>query len=270
MKLEGKVAIVTGGGTGIGRGIVHCLDKEGADVAVNDIREENAEQVAGEVRALGRKSLAVVANVTDKKQVTQAIKQVFDIFGKIDILVNNAGGSTRASLARTSIEFTQQSEEVWDEDYKLNLKSQILMCQAVMPYFQNQKSGKIINIASTAGKIGTREFMAYGAAKAGVISLTKSLALTMGIHNINVNCICPGQIYTPENWAKFAEQFTHIIPEAKGMTARQYFEQRRANAPLRRELREEDIGWAVVFFASEDAKNITGQSLNVDGGVVMH
>jgi NAD(P)-dependent dehydrogenase (short-subunit alcohol dehydrogenase family) len=269
MRLQGKVAIVTGGGRGIGQAIVRCLAEEGADVAVFDVNEENAKKVADEIGAFGRKSLALATDVTDRENVIQAVKKVIDAFSKIDILVNNAGGSTRASLARTSVEFTEQAEEVWDEDYKLNLKSQILMCQAVVPYFQKQKSGKIINIASIAGKIGSREFMAYGVAKAGVINLTKSLALTLGRYNINVNCICPGLIYTPGNWAKIGEQFTHIIPEAKGMTARQFFEKWVTRVPLRREQTEEDIGRAVVFFASEDAKNITGQSLNIDGGMVM-
>lgn len=269
MKLEGKVAIVTGGGRGIGQAIVRCLAEEGADVAIFDVNKENSEKVAGEIKAFGHKSLAIAVDVTDREQVTRAVKDVVDAFGKVDILVNNAGGSTRASLARASLEFTAQSEEVWDEDYRLNLKSQILMCQAAVPYFQKQKSGKIINIASIAGKIGSREFMAYGMAKAGVINLSRSLAMTLGRYNINVNSICPGLIYTPGNWAKIGEQFTQIIPEAKEMTGRQYFEKWVSRVPLRREQTEEDIGRAVVFFASEDAKNITGQSLNIDGGMVM-
>jgi len=269
MKLEGKVAIVTGAGRGIGQGIAHCLAREGADVVVNARHREAIEKVAGEVRALGRKSLAVVADVTDSKQVKQLVQKVIDSFGKIDILVNNAGGSTKASLARTSVEFAEQKEAVWDEDYELNLKSQVLMCQAVVPYFQKQKSGKIINVASIAGKIGTHQFMAYGAAKAGVINLTRSLALVLGKDNINVNCVCPGLIYTTGNWAVFAEQFTQIIPEAREMTAREYFLKWVSQVPLGREQTAEDIGYAVVFFASEDAKNITGQSLNVDGGLVM-
>jgi len=271
MKLESKIAIVTGGGQGIGRGIVHCLAEEGADVAIVDIIGDNARKVADEVKALGRKSLAIGVDVTDSEQVARAVQDTIGTFGKIDILVNNVGGSTKASLKRTSLRFIDQKEALWNEDYELNLKTQVLMCLAVAPHLQKQKSGKIINISSVAGKIGTVEFMTYGAAKAGVISLTRSLALELGKYNVNVNCVCPGLIYTPENWAVFATQFTQIIPEvkAKGTTAKEYFLNWASQLPLKREQTPEDIGHAVVFFASEDARNITGQSLNVDGGMVM-
>ncbi len=266
MKLEGKVAIVTGGGAGIGRGIVLCLAEEGADVAVIDINRDTATKVAAEVKALGRKSLAIEADLTDKKKVTQAVRDIINTFGKIDILVNNVGGLGKTHLARTSIRFIDQEEAEWDENYELNLKTTVLMNRAVAPYFIKQKSGKIVNIASVAGKINYPEIMAYSAAKASVISFTRTLAMELAEDNINVNCICPGAIYTAFAEAR-AAQFVRLHPDAKGMTPREYFNKFfLSGTPLKREVTPEDIGRAVVFLVSEDARIITGQSLNVDGG----
>ena len=270
MKLEGKVAIVTGGGVGIGRGIVHCLAEEGADVAVVDINRDTAREVAGEVKAAGCESLAIEADLTDNKKVTQAVQDIINTFGKIDILVNNAGGMGKILLARTSLKFVDVKEAEWDENYELNLKTQVLMSRAVAPYFIKQKSGKIVNISSVAGKSNRSQHMAYSAAKASVIHFTRILAAELAEHNINVNCICPGVIYTPL-WEKIAAQFTRLLPEAKGMTPREYFDKFNVpRVPLKRGQTVEDIGYAVVFLVSEDARNITGQSLNVDGGMIMN
>jgi len=269
LKLEGKSAIVTGGGQGLGRGIVRCLAEEGANVAVVDINKDNAEKVAGEVKALGRRSLAVDADLTDNRKVKQAVQDIITAFGKIDILVNNVGGMVRTLLARNSLEFVDMKEAEWNENYELNLKSHILISQAVVPYFIKQKSGKIVNIASIAGKMPGSGHMTYNILKAADIHLTRSLAMSLSEHNINVNCICPGVIYTPL-WEGFGAQFTRILPKAKGMTPRKYFDKFVVpRVPLKREQTEEDIGRAVVFLVSEDARNITGQSLNVDGGMIM-
>jgi len=269
MKLEGKIAIVTGGGAGIGRSIVHCLAEEGADVAVVDINIDTARKVAGEVKAVGRKALAVEVDLTDNKKVTQAVQDIINTFGKVDILVNNAGGMGKTLLARTSMDFVDQKDAEWDENYELNLKTQVLMCRAVASYFIKQKSGKIVNIASMAGKSNGSQHMAYSAAKAGAIHFTRILASALAEHNINVNCICPGVIYTPL-WEKIAAQRIRILPEAKGMIPREYFDKFLVSrVPLKREQTVEDIGRTVVFLVSEDARNITGQSLNVDGGTVM-
>ena len=197
MKLDGKVAIVTGGGQGLGRGAVLCLAEEGADVAIVDINRDTASKVADEVKALGRKSLAVVVDATDSKQVDQAVQKVIDTFGKIDILVNNVGGGGKSTWARTSLAFVDQEEAEWDETLTLNLKSHVLMCRAVVPYFLKQKSGKIVNISSIGGKTPSPTIMQYGAAKAAVIHFTKSLAMELAEQNINVNCVCPGVIFTP-------------------------------------------------------------------------
>ncbi len=269
MKFEGEVAIVTGGGGGIGQGIVHCLAEEGADVAVVDIRKDAANEVADEVRALDRKSLAIEADLADSKQVNQAVQKVMDTFGRIDILVNVAGGAGKITwdrMDRTSRSFLDQEEEAeWDEILANNLKSHVLMCRAVAPHFLKQKSGKIVNISSIAGKRPIPGMMSYGAAKAGDISLTRSLAMELAEHNINVNCICPGVVYTGL-WTRRGAR----SPEVKGMTPREYFlKEVLPRVPLKREQTPEDFGRAVVFLVSEDARNITGQSLNLDGGMVM-
>jgi len=269
MKLEGKLAIVTGGGQGIGQGIVHCLAEEGADLAVVDINGDNARKVADYVKGLGRKALTLEADLTDNKKVTQAVQETINAFGRIDILVNNVGGLGKTLLARISMAFIDQEEAEWDENYELNLKTTVLMNRAVVPYFMKQKSGKIVNISSIAGKNNYPEIMAYSAAKASVISFTWTLAMELAGDNINVNCICPGAVYTPFVEAR-AAQFSRLNPEAKRMTPREYFDKFFASGtPLKREQTPEDIGHAVVFLVSEDAKNITGQVLNVDSGTRM-
>ncbi len=269
MKLEGKVAIVTGGGQGLGQGIVHCLAEEGADIAIADIKEDAASKTADEVRVLGRRALPLIADLTDSKQVAKMVQDTLDTFGKIDILVNNVGGSTRASLERANLKFTDSKDIECDQMYQLNFKIHVMVSRAVIPHFIEQKSGKIVYISSIAGKGPSTSHPFYGAMKAGILSLTKTLARELGEYSINVNAICPGLIYTPANWAQFAAHHTQIIPSAKGMTPREYFLQTISRVPLKREQTPEDIGRAVVFLASEDAKNITGQSLNVDGGMVM-
>ncbi|MDD4876523.1 MAG: SDR family NAD(P)-dependent oxidoreductase [Dehalococcoidales bacterium] len=268
MKLEGKVAIVSGGG-GIGQGIVRCLAEEGADVAVIDIKEESANIAANEVKKLGRRSLALTADMTDSKDVGQVVKNIIDTFGKIDILVNNVGGHGEAYWGGTSLRFVDQEEAEWDQDLSVNLKTQVLMSRAVVPYFIKQNSGKIINMSSIGGKRGAPGNMTYGAAKAAVLHFTKSLALELAGYNVNVNAICPGVLFTPLLARGIAHRIP-FIPEAKGMTAREYFNKSTlSRVPLKREQTPEDIGRAVVFLVSEDAKNITGQSLNVDGGLIM-
>lgn len=283
MKLKNKIAIVTGGGAGIGRGITLCLAGEGADVAIVDINRENATKVAKEVEGLGRKPLVILADVTDNKQVDQVVQKTLETFAKIDILVNNVGGESKFYYEEAGQPYPEEKE--WDDTIELNLKTTMLMSRAVAPHFINQKSGKIVNISSIGGRtpsgggrgmsgvIGERgaaftPMMSYGVAKAGVIQFTMSLALQLAEYNINVNCICPGVLYTPL-YERSAPRRIQSTPGAEGMTAQEYFDKFIASrVPLGREQTPEDIGRAVVFFASEDARNITAQSLNVDGGLI--
>ena len=204
MKLEDKVAIVTGAGKGIGRGIAHCLAREGADVVVNAFHQESAGKVADEVKALGRKSIALAADVTNKEQVQRVVKETLDAFGKIDILVNNFGAHTDAFNTRLDPTFVDQEEIEWDEDYQFNLKSQVLMCMEVVPHLIKQESGKIINISSTAGRGTDPAQMTYGVFKAGSLHFTRTLAADLAKHNINVNDVCPGGTAHTEMGKKWA------------------------------------------------------------------
>lgn len=276
MRLEGKIAIVTGAGKGIGLGIVQCLAKEGANIVINTLHKESAQKVANEVKGMGRKSLAVAADVTKKEGAEHVVKATMDTFGRIDILVNNFGAHTEAFYTRPNSKFTDQEIKEWDDDYEFNLKSQVLMCMAAVPVLINQQNGKIINIASVAGRMPIPTQMPYGAIKAGSIYFTRTLAVELGQYNINVNCICPGGIYSGMT-ERFLQRTIDSNPDAKGMTPRQFYEKfvqpniaKNARSPLKRELMAEDVGWAVVFFASEESRNITGQSLTVDCGMVTY
>ncbi len=275
MRLEGKVAIVTGAGKGIGQGIAHCLAKEGADVVINSFHDETARAVADEVEALGRKSLAVAADVTTEEGCAKVVNETLAAFDQVDILVNNYGAHTEAFYNRGKPTFTDQEIVEWDDDYQFNLKSQVLMCMAMVPHFIKQESGKIINISSIAGIMTVPSQMPYGAFKAGSIYFTRTLAAEMAKHNINVNCVCPGGIYSGM-MERGLQKAIDRNPDAKGMTPREYYEKfvqpnvaKNAYTPIKRELVSEDVGHATVYFASEESRNVTGQSLNVDCGLVI-
>jgi len=272
MRLEGKTAIVTGAGVGIGKAIALCMAKEGADICVNSYREASCGKVAEEVAALGRKSLAVAADVTSKDGVEKVAKEALGAFGKVDILVNNFGAHTDAFYTGSSPTFVDQDIKEWDDDYEFNLKSQVLMCLEMVPHFIEQDQGNIVNIASVAGRSPVPTQMPYGAFKAGSIYFTRTLAVELGKHNINVNCVCPGGIYTRMS-ERALQRTVENHPKYKDMTPREFWEKvvvPRSPAPIKRELVPEDIAYAAVFLASEEAQNITGQSLTVDCGQVTY
>jgi len=275
MKLEGKVAIVTAGGRGIGRAIAMGLAKEGADVAVNSFHEETSAKVTEDIRALGRKALAILGDVTKIDKILEVVQKTIDTFGKIDILVNNVGGA-KMTPTEAGSDFLAKVEAEWDGTYEQNIKASVLMCKAVEPHFIKQKSGKIVNISSIAGRYASIiSPAAYGSMKAALIRFSQSLANELGPHNINVNCVCPGLVYT-DAWERGATRIVETKPEYKGMKPKDWFiglatgnyPQLAAATPLRREQTVEDMAQAVVFLVSEDAKNISGQALNVDGGRV--
>ncbi|MCH7908025.1 MAG: SDR family oxidoreductase [Candidatus Hydrogenedentes bacterium] len=265
MKLEGRVAIVTGGGQGIGRGIVQCLAEEGADVAILTKSGSSGEKAAEEVKGLGVKALSIKADVTNENDVKRAVQETLDTFGKIDILVNSVGGGS-VGIAR----FLDLKGPEWDETFALNVKSAVHTCRAVVPHFLKQGSGRIVNLSSIGGKKASVMNAPYGSTKAAVIYFTKALAMELGSQHINVNCICPGGVFTP-TFAKLIDD--HMIrPDAKekGMTPRQFFDKFIiASSPFKREITPEDIGRATVFLVSEDAKNITGQTLNITAGTAI-
>jgi NAD(P)-dependent dehydrogenase (short-subunit alcohol dehydrogenase family) len=264
MRLAGKVAVVTGGGSGIGRGIVLAMAQEGADIAIPDIQVINADKVAGEVKALGRKALAMKTDVTSAADVKAMVDRVRDALGKIDIVVNNAG-----MAAPPGLPFTNNTEEDWDRAFAVNTKSVFIVSKAVAAHMIERKAGRIINIASIAGPISAPTMPPYSVAKMGVITLTKITARELAAHGITVNAICPGVLYT-DFWQKLAAHIAETNPAFKGMTPRQVFDKRVGDlVPLKREQTPEDIGWAAVFLASDEARNITGVALPVDGGVMI-
>ena len=279
MKLEGKVAIVSAAGRGIGRGIAIALAEEGADVVVNSYREETTKAVVDEIKAIGRRTLAIPGDITKPDKIVQVVEDAIKTFGRIDILVNNIGGGPASPREPGSGPLAQEVLE-WDSTYEYNLRAPALMCAAVMPHFMEQKSGKIVNISSIGGRAAVPDlemgfWFVYASVKAGVIRLTHLLADILGPYNVNVNCICPGAVYTDAN-RRTAEMLA-TRPEYEGLDARELWlevmegkhpEDPLPLIPLRREQTVEDMGRAAVFLVSDDAVNITGQSLNIDGGVV--
>ena len=308
MKLQGQIAIVAGGGQGIGEGIVRCLAEEGANISIIDINGEQAGKVAEQVSKMGLKALPVTADLTEEKQVNKVVKDTVEFFGKVDILVNNVGGASvetgqKITERAASLEavkdvpllprYTRFSPEIWDDFYKLNLKSHVMLSHAVTPHFIKQRSGKIVNISSIAGRMPDPGQMPYSAMKAADISITWSLARALAPYNITVNCVCPGFVYTPL-WERGAIAYLTMAREAaraakkkgeklpafpgsnlegvdlESITPREFWLKYIVlpSTPNGREQTPEDMGKAVVFFVSDDARNITGQVLHVDGGIV--
>lgn len=264
MRLTGKVAMVTGGGAGIGRAIVLAMAREGADVLIPDIQAVSAETAVKEVESLGRKARALSVDVTKESQVQAAIAEGIAALGRIDILVNNAGVTPRLGLP-----FTRQLEADWDKVFSVNLKSVFFTCKHITPHFIERRGGKIVNIASIAGPLSSTTMPSYSVSKMGVITFTKIVAKELAPHNVNVNAICPGLLYT-DMWKQIGDVIRETDPAYAHLTPRQMFEKRVQEwIPMKREQTPEDIGHAAVFLASEEARNITGQALMVDGGVVM-
>ena len=253
--LEGNVALVTGTGSpiGFGRAIALTLAREGCDVIVNDIDEAGVEEAAGEVKALGRRSLAVQADVTSSAQVKNMVEKAMAEFGKIDILVNNAGAAIAVGP------FTEQQEEEWDRDINLNLKSFMICTKQVLPQMLARQSGKIINISSGTGKMGAPTFESYASCKAGIFGLTKSLAQEVALSGINVNCVAPGAAMT--NFG------AGMKPPPGGDNQHNSLVESRV--PQKRATLPRDIANMVAFLASDVAANITGQTYSVDGGLTM-
>jgi meso-butanediol dehydrogenase/(S,S)-butanediol dehydrogenase/diacetyl reductase len=262
-RLEGRVAIVTGGAMGIGRGIALELAHEGADIVVGDIDLPKAEESASEVRAVGRRVTAVELDVTDVESIDAFLTNAARENERIDILVNNAG------VVGEHVGGASITEQDWDHCYAVNLKGMWLMSRALVPHFKEQGGGKIVNISSIAGRRGGAGLAPYSASKAGAISLTQSMARELGPSNINVNAVCPGLLWTAM-WRRLegmigGDRSPDVVEQ------RAHFEQIiRSNCPLGREQTPEDIGKAVAFLASDDANNITGQALNVDGGIELN
>ncbi len=263
--LSGRTALVTGGSQGIGRGIVLKLAEQGADVAIADINDKGAAAVVDEVKALGRKSFAVHMNVIDKVTVDRGVADVIAGFGQLDILVNNAG--VGGAPGSTGVGWT---DEDWEFTWKVNVKGLMWVTEAVVPHFKERRYGKIVNIASVAGRTANYARSFYGTTKGAVIQFTRACATEWAPYNINVNGICPGRLWTPF-WEELIDQrFQQGDPTTVGKTPYEVFEEgSRASNPMGRAQTPEDMGAMAAFLASEDAKNVTGQSIQVDSGKVM-
>jgi 2-hydroxycyclohexanecarboxyl-CoA dehydrogenase len=253
MKLKRKAAIVTGGASGIGRATALALSLEGANVAIADIAIDNANRVRDEVAASGYGSaIACPVDLTKRVEVEAMVQTVLREFGQIDILVNCAGWDRLEP-------FVESSEETWDKILTINFKSVLHTVKAVLPHMMERGSGKIINIASDAGRVGSSWEAVYSGAKGAVIAFSKTLARETARYNINVNVVCPGMTDTPLMQAIRAqsEKTEKIIDAVIKAT------------PFRRAAKPEEIASMVVFLASGDSDFMTGQTISVSGGLTM-
>jgi NAD(P)-dependent dehydrogenase (short-subunit alcohol dehydrogenase family) len=246
MRFQGRVVVITGGGSGLGRALAHSFAAEGAAVVVADVVGDHATAVADEISEVGGRSLAHTADVTDASDVKAMVETTREAFGPVEILVNNAARATDA-------DFLDLSEETWEEDVAITLKGPFLCSQAVLADMTENRSGVILNIASVNALtyFGNE---AYSAAKAGILSLTRSLAVRYGPFGVRVNAIAPGTLRTPA-W----EQRRQKDPEVLERVSRWY--------PLGRVGEPEDVAGAALFLASDEASWISGAVLPVDGGL---
>ncbi len=256
MRFEGLVALVTGGGSGIGRATSLAFAAQGAAVAVFDINEESAQATVSDIKATGGQSLAFTGTIASKHDVETFVETAFETFGRIDFLFNNAGEEFIAPALETT-------EEDWDRVIDTNLKGTFLMAQAVLNKMMWQKSGVIINNASDAGLRGIKLNAAYSTSKAGIIHFTRSLALDYAPFGIRTNCICPGCIRTP-----LCERFNAEVGARKGKTGEEVLEEFvRENIPMLRVGEAEEVASLVTFLCSDDARYINGAIIPIDGGL---
>ncbi len=261
--LKNQVAIVTGAGSGIGKAIALRLSKEGAIIVAADINQVAAEELIKEIKKLGGEGLAIKTDVANSFDVRNMVRETLARFKQIDILVNNAGTGRAGRIV-------EHKEEDWDKTMEVNLKGTFLCSQAVAQEMIPRRKGKIVNIASVAGKAGEEFIGAYCASKFAVIGLTQVLAKELGRYNINVNAICPGYVWTPM-WEDLARWFKEHFSSLAEKSLYEIFTKRvEAVTPLRRPQSPEDIANLTAFLVSDEARNITGQAINVDGGAVMH
>ena len=248
-RFKNRVAVITGGAQGIGEAIARKLSSEGGTIAILDIQHEKAQLVANNLNSEGANAIALRMDITDSMNVRHAVQDVEGRLGKVDILINNAGWDKAAP-------FIELTEELWDKVIAINLRGPITITRAVLDGMISRNYGKIVNIASDAGRVGSSGESVYSACKGGMIAFTKTLARELVRYNILVNCICPGPSNTPmiegmrEENPKLVEALQRAIP-------------------MRRLGNPDEIAAAVAFLASDEASYITGQTLSVSGGLTM-
>jgi 2-hydroxycyclohexanecarboxyl-CoA dehydrogenase len=243
---DDQVAIVTGGASGIGQATAHRLAGEGATVVIADVNGEGAGRVATSISEGGGRAIALQVDVTDAPGVRAMTEQAIAAFGKIDILVSNAGWDRAGPFADTD-------EELWDRVIAINYRGHLATCHAALPYMRERGRGRIVTVASDAGRVGSSGEVVYSGAKGAVIAFTKGLAREVARYGINVNCVAPGLVDTPL-LAGMPEKLIAAIVRS---------------IPLRRTGVPEEIAAAICFLASDDAAYITGQTLSVNGGLNM-
>ena len=251
MKLKDRVAIITGGGTGIGKAISFAFAKEGARVALAARTLPRLEETAKAIKAKGGRAIAIQTDISDHEQIKRMVAQTIDEFGQIDILVNNAARGTfnNADVADMNL-------DEWYDSLAINLSGAMLCCREVLKYMVPRKSGNIVNVSSVAGMSGVPKESPYAASKWGLIGLTESLAIEVGKHNIRVNCISPGATRTQEfeDWVKTAAK-------SFGISYEKVMDKLTENNALGRMAETEEIANCIVFLASDDSSAVTGHNL---------
>ncbi|HVB26032.1 MAG TPA: SDR family NAD(P)-dependent oxidoreductase [Ktedonobacteraceae bacterium] len=257
LPLAGKRAVVTGAGRGIGHSIALALAEAGADVAITARTTADLEQLATDIRGMGRQSWLTPCDVTSVEQVQQMAKTFLDGMGGIDILVNNAGNAG-------SHKFLNHPDDLWDRMLAINLTSVYQVTKAFIPRLIDQRYGRVITVASIASRVGGGYIAAYTAAKHGVLGLTRALATEMLPYNITVNAICPGYVDTPMTDASVSNIVARTgMPESQARAALE------KSSPQNRLIEPEEVAAIAVFLAQDSSKGITGQAINIDGGGVM-
>jgi 3-hydroxybutyrate dehydrogenase len=256
VRLADRVALVTGGGRGIGRAIALAFAREGASVAVVARTAAEVEAVAAEVRAQGRKAVALPGDVTDSARVESVARAAAEALGPIQILVNNAGLAVSAKVLDTD-------DALWERHLRVNLTGAFYMSRAVLPGMLAARWGRIVNIASTAARQGFPYVAAYVASKHGLLGLTRALALEVVAAGVTVNAICPGYVATD-----LTRESARRIQEKTGRTYEQAIESLAAFSPQRRLIEPEEVAALAVMLASDEARGVTAQAWNVDGGAV--
>ncbi|NIS62860.1 MAG: glucose 1-dehydrogenase [Proteobacteria bacterium] len=258
MRLKDSVVIITGGAQGIGRAYALGMAEEGAKLVVADVNVEAADVTVRDIQAKGREALALQTDVSSPESTHNMAKRTVENFGRIDVLVNNAAIFGKIRISR--MPFYELDLDEWDRVIAVNLKGTLLCCRAVFPQMKTQGGGKIINIATTGFFFGNPNYVHYVASKAGIIGLTRAMAREVGDYNINVNCIAPGATLAEDpgdkvTWNRRVKRFNEVLLPKRCLKRIQY---------------PEDLVGAVIFLASSDSNLITGQTIVVDGGDIMH
>jgi meso-butanediol dehydrogenase/(S,S)-butanediol dehydrogenase/diacetyl reductase len=273
-QLQGMTAAITGAGRGIGRGIALVLASRGAAVSLSDVDPASVQEVAAEIESAGGRAVSAKVDVTIQDSLNEWIAMSVKALGKVDICVPNAGVIGASGFN----ERKDYNNDDWRMTWDINVRGMINTADAIVPHMKERNFGKIVNIASHGGRAprGVPEpgrgsvQMPYSVSKAAAIQWTHLLAIELGRFNINVNAVCPGRLWTPM-WEAIALNHKALNPDVSHLSAREIFDRNiKATMPLGRPQTPEDIGKAVAFLASEDAAQITGQALNVNGGAIMN